>query len=105
MHVMTQSRGMATLLESSGRQKRLGFTPSSGRRLRETLRSMIGVTLPRIKQEDKLVPRSHQNRGLLELTARLKRQPRSALVDKSGGTGPTAVIGGIDGLRRVREVR
>ena len=56
---------------------------------------MIDVAPPRIKQEDNLVPRSHQNRGLLELTARLKRQPRSALVDKSGGTGPTAVIGAI----------
>ena len=40
---MTQSRGMATPARIIGRQKRLGFTPGSWCRLRETLRGMIGV--------------------------------------------------------------
>src|SRR5580704_3494733 len=87
MHVMTQSRGMATPARIVGALKRLGFTPGSWRRLRETLRGTIGVAPPRIKQKDNLVPRPHQNRGLLELTARLKRQLRSALVDKWGERG------------------
>src|ERR1700738_2667756 len=86
MHVMTQSRGMRPLLESSGRQSAFAshLVRRRWHRLREMLRGIIGVAPPRIKQKDNLVTRSHKNCGLLQPTARLERQLRSALIDNRG---------------------